>query len=74
MSSKIKNGNDTLKIFLAIMSGRNISVTDPFFAPCFSASVVNGHMPLFRRSMTPFTAMEQTAIRRNILKVLVMPA
>ena len=70
----MKNGKDTLKIFLAIQSGRKISVTEPCFAPWFSARLVNGHLPLLRRSNTPLSEIEQIATKRNKLKVLVIPA
>ena len=57
----MKNGKETLKIFLAIQPGRKISVIEPLLAPCFSARVVKGHLPLFRRSKTPLIKIEQIA-------------
>jgi len=70
----MKNGKDTLKIFLAIQSGRKISVTEPCSAPWLSARVVNGHLPLLSSSSTPLSKIEQIATRRIKLKVLVIPA
>ena len=74
MSSKMKNGKDTLKILRAMQSGRKISVTEPFSAPWLSARVVNGHLPLLRRSNRPFNKIDAIAIKTNIFKALVMPA
>lgn len=56
------------------MSGRKISVTEPFSAPYCSARLVNGHLPLFRKSNKPFIKIDAMGINRKILKSLVIPA
>ena len=70
----MNNGVATLKILRATQSGRKISVTEPLFAPCFSAMEVNGHLPLFSRSNKPFSKIEIMASNTKILKVFVMQA
>jgi hypothetical protein len=70
----MNKGVATLKIFRAIKSGRKRSVTEPLLAPCFSASVVKGHLPLFSSSNIPLIIIEMIANNTGILKVRVIQA
>ena len=70
----MNNGVATLKILRATQSGRKISVTEPLFAPCFSAMEVNGHLPLFSSSNKPFSKFEMIASNTKKLKDPIMQA
>ena len=70
----MNKGVATLKILRATQSGRKISVTEPFLAPCLSTSVVNGHLPLLSSSNRPFSKIEMIASNTRILKMAFMQA
>jgi len=69
-------GNSTmaiLKILRDIIAGRNISVTVPFSAPYFSASVVRGHRHLLIIKVIPSIRKAINANSKIQLNVFVMP-
>ena len=73
----ISVGNRTIEILKTlreIISGRNISVTVPFSAPCFSAREVRGHRHLLKNNIRPSMRMAMIVISKIILNVLVIPA
>jgi hypothetical protein len=69
-------GNSTiaiLKTLREIIAGRNMSVTVPFSAPYFSASVVRGHRHLLRIKVIPSIKKAINAKSKIQLNVFVMP-
>ena len=78
MPNKISSaGNKTIAILRTLREmapGQNISVTEPFSAPYFSAREVRGHRHLLIINTIPSVKMATNANSRIQLKVLVSAA
>ena len=62
-----------LKTLREIIAGRNMSVTVPFSALYFSASVVRGHRHLLRIKIMPSIRKAMSARSKAQLNVFAMP-